>query len=177
MNRVRHQEYMSDIFENLTAQGRKENRFVPQAMVLASGRDEVCRIVNELNRAYGPEYAVGVSGSSKHIAKGLKDFTAGKYRVAVTCKVGLEGYDNTNVTLCVIMRKIITGKIMFSQFVGRCMRIRRDLSKIKGQHKDDRSTGKIISYKKYDQEKLKIEYESMDENIASNDPCDEDDEE
>lgn len=175
MNRMDHGGYVHDINAILEEQQEIEDRFVPQAMVLAKGRDEVFKIVEELNDEFGRNFAVGISGETKRIAEGLRDFSEGRYRVAVTCKVGLEGYDNTKVTLCVILRKITTGKIMFSQFVGRCMRIRRGLGEVRGREKCDRNVGKVVSYKIYEQEKLRREYESMEEIIAGMDPVDEED--
>ncbi len=41
----------------------------------------------------------------------------------------------------------------------------------------DRNVGRVISYKKYEQEKLRQEYEDMDKAIADEDPSDDDEEE
>ncbi len=174
MDRMDPEGYIHDINGILEEQREMEDRFVPQAMVLAKGRDEVFKIVEELNDEFGRNYAVAISGETKRIAEGLRDFTEGKFRVAVTCKVGLEGYDNTKVTLCVILRKITTGRIMFSQFVGRCMRMRRELGEIDGREVRDRNVGMVVSYEIYEQEKLMREYQGLDEVIAEEDPENED---
>ncbi len=169
MNRTCHQNYKYDIYEILHDQEAIEPRFIPQAMILSKTLNGVSKIVHELNQMFGNDYAVSISGKSKINAEGLKAFTDGKHRVAVTCKVGLEGYNNTNVTLCVFMRKIVTGKIMFSQFVGRCIRIKRGLPEINGKVVTDRTIGRVISYKKFDLEKQLQVYEEMDEVITSSD--------
>ncbi len=140
-------------------------------MVLTRTSAEVEWIVKELDACNYKDYAIGISETNV-IRDALKDFTNGKHRVAVTCRVGLGGYHNTSVTLCVVMRRIVTGKIMFSQFVGRCMRIKRGLEKINGEDVVDRTVGMVISYEGYEQEGKRIDYEEIDRVIANDDPND-----
>ncbi len=159
-----------DLLAVLGEQEKAEPRFKPQAMVLAKGREHVHEIVGQINHRAGHIIAVGICGHAETIKNGLDEFNAGAVQVAVTCKVGLEGYNNTSVSVCVIARKIVTGYVMFSQFVGRCMRIKRGLPRINGLEVADRSVGKVFSYKHYELENVKRFYDGMDEFVSTHNP-------
>lgn len=117
-----------------------------------------------------PNFAVAILGSECNLNKRrassektpLEKFTAGEYRVAITCGVALEGYDNSKVTVCVILRKIVTGRILFTQFVGRCKRMHQ----MKEGEKLDQSVGTVFSYCEFQQ---KIMWDGMDR-LADSDP-------
>lgn len=85
--------------------------------------------------------------SGKVGAKNLKEFTSQQKKVGVVCGLLLEGYDNANVTLAVILRKC-QSRVLFEQFVGRCVRMHRESA---GR---DKSKGVILTYDYYNQQPL-----------------------
>lgn len=139
---------------------RKEGRFVQQAMILVRKITEATTVAKALNEKIGdPTFAIAILGSecSPKQKPGetapstpLSKFTAGEYRVAVTCGVALEGYDNDKISLCVILRKIVSGRILFTQFVGRCKRMKK---KLEGNVLD-RTVATVFSYTEYGQKKM-----------------------
>lgn len=116
-----------------------------QALVLVRTIDEAYRVVTFLNFLV-PSYAVAIV--SKADKANLEKFTRGEFRVGITCGIGTEGYDNANITLCVVLRHIRIGRVLFPQFVGRCMRLKRV------NHQVDKYTGYVLSYRQFDQRKL-----------------------
>ena len=91
----------------------------------------------------------------------LEDFNKNddKYRIIFVCGRLLEGYDNPNISVCVILRNV-TSKLLFSQFIGRCMRKSSESDKIKGC---------ILSYTCFNQKPLWEEFDK----IAHTDPVEE----
>jgi len=110
--------------------------------------------------------------------KKLKSFTKGEKKIGVVCGMLLEGYDNSNVTVCVILRKC-QSSVLFEQFVGRCIRMRRDLpGALRTGRMNDRATATVLSYDHFCQRSMWIKRENNV--IADADPTsssDEDDEE
>lgn len=62
--------------------------------------------------------------SDKKTERNLRKFEepGGEYRILVTCGKCNEGYDNSDVSVCVFLR-IVRSSNMFNQFVGRCTRL------------------------------------------------------
>uniref|UniRef100_A0AC34RH11 Helicase ATP-binding domain-containing protein n=1 Tax=Panagrolaimus sp. JU765 TaxID=591449 RepID=A0AC34RH11_9BILA len=54
----------------------------------------------------------------------------GNIRIMVVCQKLTEGYDNSDVSMCVILRNI-GSDILFNQFVGRCIRVSHDRENLK----------------------------------------------
>ncbi len=71
------------------------------------------------------------------------------------------------MTLCVILRKLVNGRILFAQFVGRCKRMHLDLR----GNVPDRTESLIYSYPEFGQQKL---WNEMNR-ISEHDPVDVDD--
>lgn len=137
----------------------------PQAMILVQLIKEAETIVRLLNKQAGNhKYATSVLGGRKNPTKA---FDEGKYKVAVTCGVAREGYDNSNVILCVVLRNIGMGTVMLEQFIGRCLRLNRTLN----SQQIDRSLGIALSYPQFRAKKV---YENMKKVIADHDPMEED---
>ncbi|KAJ6637312.1 51.5 kDa protein [Pseudolycoriella hygida] len=64
--------------------------------------------------------------SDKRTGRNLKQFENSTRRILFVCGSLLEGYDNPDVSLCVILRKVgVLG--LFTQFVGRCIRVSKNL--------------------------------------------------
>lgn len=165
-----------DISRILNEHARNETRFIPQAMVLVRTMKEAKDLTMKLNRILkNDKFATAVlaenSSKKKRSSDGtrltpLEEFTNGNVRVAFTCGVATVGYDNTKVTLCVILRKIVEGRVLFAQFVGRCKRMQRGLN----GRTPDRSVSTVFSYPEFEQKKM---WDEMDQ-LAENDPIDDD---
>lgn len=158
--------FEQDLCELLAQQARSEPRFVHQAMVIVRTTNEATSVAEELNRsngnATGNNYAVAIFGNKKATGEQIEEFTNGKYRIAVVCNLLNEGYNNPNVSVCVIRRKI-SSRILFEQFIGRCMRINLSIADVAikpeagvepPRSRADRTVGKVLTYKQYDQKKL-----------------------
>jgi len=138
---------------------QKDNRQEKyQGMILCHTKDfaeAVCALINANVQRHGK--AVTLHGDT---SKGnLKKFTAGDYRFLVTCGKACEGYDNKKVSVVGVLRNI-TARVLFTQFVGRCV---RKLYPTETIH------GKIVSLDAHKQRKL---YEGLNE-LAEDNPTDE----
>lgn len=102
----------ADISDILVRHHRIESRFDQQAIVLVG------------NQAIAKSVAEGLGEDATYIISGkvgstnLKEFTSHQKKIGVVCGMLLEGYDNANVTLAVILRKC-QSRVLFEQFVGR----------------------------------------------------------
>lgn len=151
---------LQDIQEILSDNKKLEPRFEPQAMVLVFRKKEAFQMAQEMNhKTKNKNFAVAVTSDRP---EALEEFTKGSFRVAITCGIAKEGYDNSNVVACVIHRRIVTSRILFQQFVGRCNRINTGL----GGEPTDRSIGVVRSYKVFG---AKILWENMNK-LAAEDP-------
>ncbi|CAF4353425.1 unnamed protein product, partial [Adineta steineri] len=82
--------------------------------------------------------------------------------VLVVCGKLLEGYDRKQISVCAIVRKVAPkSKVLFTQFVGRCLRKVRP---------DDPVDGRILSHVYYQQQQ---NYNNLNE-VAEDDPDDND---
>lgn len=122
------------------AEPRLEN---PQALVVVRKKAEAIDIAKKL----GDDATFVISG--REGKKNLDDFTKGRKKIAVVCNMLREGYDNPNITLCVILLNC-QSRVFFQQFCGRCMRINRELTGAR----PDRTVGTVLSYAKFDQKKM-----------------------
>lgn len=140
----------------------REQRIKHQALILVRLTDEAKILAETLNE-FEKNFAVAIY-SSEAVGENIKAFTNGTFRVGIVCGMLLEGYDNNKVSLCIILRKV-GSKILFNQFVGRCLR----MATFEGQEKD-RTKAKVLSFKAFGQQKM---WEQMNE-IANEDPRDDD---
>jgi superfamily II DNA or RNA helicase len=131
----------------------------PQAIIVVRTKKDAVKVAESL----GPNATYIISG--KDGKKNILKFTQGEKQIAVVCGMLREGYDNPNVTLCVILMHC-QSRVFFEQFCGRCMRMNRTLT---GKH-PDKTKGTVLSYPQYQQEKM---WEAR-EYIANEDPEEED---
>jgi type I site-specific restriction endonuclease len=113
---------------------------LPQAMILVNSVKECKKLAQGLGS--DATYIV----ADKESIKNLENFTKGDKRIGIVCGMLREGYDNSNVTLVVILRKC-RSRVLFEQISGRCMRIRRDLT----GKAVDKAVGTVMSYDHFEQ--------------------------
>lgn len=161
----------------------KEQKHQPQAMILVRTKieakevaaqlgDEATFVVSEKSSKQNTEdFSEGIKEllfyQIFHFFKFLYILFTGRKRIAVVCGMLKEGYDNSNVTLAVILRNC-QSRVLFEQFVGRCMRMRRTLT----GKQVDKTTGIVLSYQHFKQRKM---WEKRLE-MASHSPVEDDDE-
>lgn len=125
-------------------------------------RDMINAYLNEHNRQRGfppTRSAECIHGSQN---QHLKNFTAGKFRILVTCGKAGEGYDNSRVSVIGIIRHV-TSPVFFNQFVGRVVR---------KAHAGPIIQAKVISHILCNQEAMFKELTAAEESIAQTDPVD-----
>uniref|UniRef100_A0A914YG57 Helicase ATP-binding domain-containing protein n=1 Tax=Panagrolaimus superbus TaxID=310955 RepID=A0A914YG57_9BILA len=83
-------------------------------------------------------------------------------RIMVICQKLTEGYDNSNVSVCVILRNI-GSSILFSQFVGRCIRISHDRENCETADVKAKVYGPQDMWDKYDKNATEDPDDNMDE--------------
>jgi len=136
----------NDIEEILNKHNSQERRNPKhQAMVLVNTIAEAKMIAEGL----GPAATVIVSDKDSKTT--LTKFTKGEdnTKIAVVCGMLREGYDNSNVSLVVFLRKC-KSRVLFEQFCGRCVRMNRELT-----GKDpDKAVGTILSYQHFRQSEM-----------------------
>ncbi|UJR07752.1 hypothetical protein I4U23_012036 [Adineta vaga] len=134
-----------------------------QAMILMKEKNETKRFATEINNKVNRNIAASYTGDTKNSNSVLQQFENEQIRILVVCGKLLEGYDRKQVSLCVIARNVQpTSKVLFAQFVGRCLR------KIRA---DDPVEGIVLSHVYY---KQRQNYENLNE-IAEDDPDDDED--
>lgn len=141
-----------------------EPRIKHQALILVRLTDEANSLAANLNQLED-RFAVAIS-SSKHTEEKIAAFTRGTYRVGIVCGMLLEGYDNNKVSVCIILRKV-GSKVVFNQFVGRCLR----MTTFAG-HECDRTKADVLSFELFNQRQM---WNQMDQ-LAEEDPQDDDSE-
>jgi len=139
-----------DISDILNKQKQQEPRMngKQQALILVKGIPECEQVANGL----GDKATFIIAGAKGD--RNLEKFTKSPEtcNIGVICKRLLEGYDNANVTLCVVLRNM-KARATFEQFVGRCSRINRELQSVtRGQC--DRTQGILLSYTRYAQKRM-----------------------
>ena len=106
-------------------------------MVITHTKEEAVRIAEIANAHRVSELpedliaAVFLDGTPGQV---LKDFSKpdgqkhrGTPRILIVCARLLEGYDNKNISVCVILRNISRqSAVLFAQFIGRCLRRHQD---------------------------------------------------
>lgn len=141
-----------------------EPRIKHQALILVRLTDEAHSLATNLNELED-KFAVAIS-SSKHTEENISAFTSGTYRVGIVCAMLREGYDNNKVSVCIILRKV-GSKVVFNQFVGRCLR----MTTFDG-HQYDRTAADVLSFEAFNQRQM---WNQMDQ-LAEEDPQDDDSE-
>jgi len=138
-----------------------------QAMILVRLSSEATSLANTLNRVSGDaNFARGVIGD-KNGEEYTTQFKDGAFKVAIICKKLLEGFDNNNVSVCVIIRNV-KSQLLFNQFIGRCVR----MSEFADGRKDVVNS-QVITFERYRQDIL---WNNRDM-LAEDDPEDEPEEE
>lgn len=132
-----------------------------QGMILCRSKEQAKKVRDEINRVHGPEvagcYVNGVPGSDA----AFKAFQAGRSQILVTCGKACEGYDNKRVSVVGILRNV-RSRVLFNQFVGRCVRKLLPQETIKGV---------VVSHAIHGQAAM---METLDE-MATEDPEEEED--
>jgi superfamily II DNA or RNA helicase len=128
-----------------------------KAMVLVFKIEMAITVARKLNKA---TYCTSEKSTDRN--KEIFDQNNDTYRVLVVCGKLLEGYDNSNISLCVILRNV-GSLITFTQFVGRCLRISPGVN-------TDRVKAVVLSYSGFNQREMWDKYEQIDNQIANNDP-------
>uniref|UniRef100_A0AC34QS19 Helicase C-terminal domain-containing protein n=2 Tax=Panagrolaimus sp. JU765 TaxID=591449 RepID=A0AC34QS19_9BILA len=120
-------ELASKIKATLEKHDDKVKNVVHKAMVLVrSDKDYTKEIVDRLNKIPELNFKAVFCTSDQPSKKHLKEFKeTDDKRIMVVCKRLTEGYDNSNVSVCAILRNI-GSDILFSQFVGRCIRVSKN---------------------------------------------------
>jgi superfamily II DNA or RNA helicase len=147
----------NDIHYVLDMHDAQEPSIKHQAMVLVYLTDEA-RIAAQLMK----KTTYHTSDKKTDVSKIAFDKNDGTYRILVVCGKLLEGYDNSNISVCVILRKV-GSQILFNQFVGRCLRISR-------MDHPDSVSALVMSYSPYNQRQMWDQYKS--ECISEKDPQD-----
>ncbi|OXA49483.1 putative ATP-dependent helicase IRC3 [Folsomia candida] len=124
-------------------EGQERREKSPQAMILVGDTYQAKDVANGLGEC--ATYII----ADKNRDKNLKDFTKGVKKIAVVCGMCREGYDNSNVTLVVFLRKC-QSSVLFEQFCGRCIRMHRGLI---GKN-PDKTVATVLSYKHFEQSKM-----------------------
>ncbi|CAF1086507.1 unnamed protein product [Adineta ricciae] len=151
-----------EILRILDKHDQCDNVVQHQAMVLMKEKNDTTSFATQLNKI-SPNSAASYTGDTKNSNSVLQRFENGQLRVLVVCGKLLEGYDRKQVSLCVIARNVQPqSKVLFTQFVGRCLRKIRP---------DDPVDGTILTHVFYNQRQ---NYENLNE-IAEEDPDDEQD--
>uniref|UniRef100_A0A914CG84 Helicase ATP-binding domain-containing protein n=1 Tax=Acrobeloides nanus TaxID=290746 RepID=A0A914CG84_9BILA len=82
-----------------------------------------------------------------------KNFTNGKHQIMFVCGKLIEGYSNSKVSVCVILRNV-RSTIMFTQFVGRCLRLNEKRKEDNIAKQTQEVTAQILSLKRHDQYRM-----------------------
>jgi len=100
---------------------------VHKAMVLVrKDRDYTREMANRFNAIPDLNFRATFCTSDQPSDSNLVNFKQDpNLRIMVVCQRLTEGYDNSDVSVCVILRNV-TSYIIFNQFVGRCIRISQD---------------------------------------------------
>lgn len=154
------------LIKKLEEQDEKENRFKHQAMVLVSDKTKAKKLAEKFNSEV-PNSASAIVGGSKDykIQQAIKNFSNGEFRVAVVCRMLLEGFDNPSVSICAIHRRL-SSRPLFEQFIGRCLRRKR----FQNANELDRTRAVVLSYKQFKQEEHFQAQEGVDsKNIVPED--------
>jgi len=127
----------------------QENEIRHQAMVLVDRRIVATNLSNSLCRLSGAQseantFAKAVIGDTNGETF-TTEFVEGKFKVAIVCGKLMEGFDNSNVSLCIILCKV-KSLLTFNQFIGRCQRM-SELT----EGRVDTVNGKIISFPQFGQ--------------------------
>jgi len=151
------------IQDNLKEHNEQEKTIKHQAMVLVRLTSEATDLACSLNKiSENASFACAIIGDRNGDDK-TRRFREGDFKVAIVCKKLLEGFDNSNVSICVIIRNV-RSRVLFNQFVGRCLRI----SDFPDKHSDE-VVAQIMSFQKYEQSTLWNNRDSL----AEEDPKDE----
>ena len=137
-----------------------------QAMVLTQTK-ELQNAAKDFRQAYydvtdNPQKCEVYLSGTKHEV--LEKYIAGKIRTLVVVGRLLEGFDHNSVSVVAIVRNVAAkSRVLFAQFVGRAVRKVR---------KEDPVEAMLVSHEYYDQGP---NYRQFDDEIAKDDPDDEDD--
>jgi superfamily II DNA or RNA helicase len=168
------------IMKKLREHDKQEAAINHKAMVLVTTTYEAKRGSIEVSKATSENIATYyVSGSKTEMERNFKKFEDGKSRILFVCGRLLEGnplfalhlgwmcvnfyaiyqnvsgYDNPDVSVCVILRKVgVLG--LFIQFVGRCIRRSKSLP----GNRIDPVEAIVASIPEFEQDKMFEEYES-----------------
>jgi superfamily II DNA or RNA helicase len=141
-----------DITSFLDEHDRLESKVTHKAMVLVkASKQEAVYVAKFLGNA---TYYTSDKKAKSH----KKDFEEDKCRILVVCGSLVEGYDNSDVSVCVILRHV-RRIVIFTQFVGRCLRTSRV---------GDPVSAVLLSYGIYNQGQMWDQYRRNE--IAENDP-------
>jgi superfamily II DNA or RNA helicase len=132
-------------------------------MILVQLRDEATSLAHSLNQITGNDlFACAIVGG-RNGDENTRRFRDGDYNVAIVCKKLLEGFDNSNVSICVIIRNV-RSRVLFNQFVGRCVRMSELLD-----GRVDTVNAEVISFQRFNQ---RVMWDSRDL-LATEDPVEE----
>jgi len=133
-----------------------------QALILVTNSTtavERCSLI--INAKCGEEISAPYH-SKKDLEENFQGFHKfSKFKILVVCGKLLEGYDNSNITVVGIVRNV-SSKVVFSQFVGRCLRNSNDAVPIQAA---------IVAHRSNNQEK---NYTNLNR-LAESDPLEDDD--
>jgi superfamily II DNA or RNA helicase len=146
-----------DINNILSEHDRQQPQVYHKAMVLVFKVETAITVARNLKKA---TYCTSDESTDRN--KKIFDENNDTYRVLVVCGKLLEGYDNSNISLCVILRNV-RSLITFTQFVGRCLRVSPGLN-------IDRVKAIVLSYSGFNQTEMWNKYQQIDDQIANNDP-------
>jgi superfamily II DNA or RNA helicase len=146
-----------DINNILSEHDRQQPQVYHKAMVLVFKVETAITVARNLKKA---TYCTSDESTDRN--KKIFDENNDTYRVLVVCGKLLEGYDNSNISLCVILRNV-RSLITFTQFVGRCLRVSPGLN-------IDRVKAIVLSYSGFNQKEMWQKYQQIDHQIANNDP-------
>ncbi|CAF0863255.1 unnamed protein product [Adineta steineri] len=152
----------AEILKILDEHDRQDPSVKHQAMVLTKDKEEAKQFTKQLKLTAKQDIAESYTGDTKSPDSILQKFENAQIRVLVVCGKLLEGYDRKQISVCAIVRRVAPkSKVLFTQFVGRCLRKVR---------LDDPVDGRILSHVYYQQQK---NYNNLNE-VAEDDPDDND---
>jgi len=117
---------LSELIDNtLNQHDIMEPRVRHQAIILVRLTDDAADLARSLNTYRNEEFAVSITSGTASQAN-IQLYSQGYFRVGIVCRMLLEGYDNSKISTCLIMRNVHpSSKVLFAQFVGRACRMSR----------------------------------------------------
>jgi len=151
------------IRDSLQEHNKEEETVRHQSMILVRLARDAIDLADSLNRcAENESFACAIVGD-KNNEGNKRHFRDGNYNAAVVCKTYLQGFTNSNVSTCVIIRNV-RSRYAFNQFAGLCI----EMSTFPDKH-SDKVIAHVMSFQTF---KNSILWNNRDL-LAEEDPVDE----